>query len=336
MLGADGSDASTADATPDAVSDAGEDAAPARERTVLSAENLYTDFTARTIDPELIEFEPLYPLWTDGTLKRRWLHLPDGRAVDTTNMDDWMFPVGAQVWKEFRTTDGTLLETRLIEREGEDEYAYGTFIWRDDQSDADWSTVGAVDVAGTEHDVPKKTQCITCHLGEPGKILGFSAIQLSHAKANNLITLGAEGVLAPAPTRRYAIPGDATSREALGMLHANCGHCHVPSGSAAFQFPAGAELWMSLTVAETDGPVTDTRLYRTTVGQPLHMYEPPEGVTLGGRVVASDPMSSALWYRMQQRGRDHMPVMSQMPPLATEEVDTVGSAQLADWITALP
>ena len=40
---------------------------------------------------------PRYPLWSDGAEKQRYLSLPPGTQIDTSNMDDWKFPVGTRV-----------------------------------------------------------------------------------------------------------------------------------------------------------------------------------------------------------------------------------------------
>ena len=89
-----GIDASVADAgIPDA---AFADAAPIPDPmyTLLSQTGLYSDFGAKTLNPDLIEFEPLYPLWSDGAVKRRWIYFPPGQKIYTYDMDKWLFQVG--------------------------------------------------------------------------------------------------------------------------------------------------------------------------------------------------------------------------------------------------
>jgi hypothetical protein len=46
-------------------------------------------------------FTPHYPLWSDGSAKRRWLRLPPGTSIDKSNPDAWEFPRGTKAWKEF-------------------------------------------------------------------------------------------------------------------------------------------------------------------------------------------------------------------------------------------
>src|SRR5205814_165387 len=81
----------------------------------LSESGLYSDFASRTLAPRVIEYTPRYELWSDGATKRRFLLLPAGAKIDTSDMDNWAFPVGTKLWKEFRR-DGFLVETRLLQK----------------------------------------------------------------------------------------------------------------------------------------------------------------------------------------------------------------------------
>src|SRR5262245_60459589 len=63
---------------------------------------------------DVIAFSPQYPLWSDGTRKRRWIYLPAGTSIDAAQVDAWEFPVGTKLWKEFGY--GDRIETRLVER----------------------------------------------------------------------------------------------------------------------------------------------------------------------------------------------------------------------------
>ncbi|HEX2198374.1 MAG TPA: hypothetical protein VHG88_07120, partial [Burkholderiales bacterium] len=50
---------------------------------------------------QALPFAPQYPLWSDGTAKRRWLYLPPGSAIDAARAGAWDFPAGTKAWKEF-------------------------------------------------------------------------------------------------------------------------------------------------------------------------------------------------------------------------------------------
>ena len=269
-------------------------------------------------------FAPTHVLWSDGAVKRRWISLPAGARVDTTDIDHWRFPVGTRFWKEFAAPDGTLLETRLIERiaatgDTEQDYWLGAFVWRADGSDAEFAEAGAIDVNGTQHDVPAAKRCPTCHRGEPGMSLGFSTMQLSGAGVGvRLAALNASGLLST-PIAETPTPGDVTIAAGIGYLHANCGHCHNPGGSA---WPDAS---MDLRLYAADTTPSTTAVYRTAVGVPLSRFEQP-GYTL--RISPGDPAASGIIYRMSQRGSS-----DQMPPIATELVDPDDS--VTTWIDSL-
>src|SRR5262249_54349709 len=227
LVGACGSEAAAPDApVPDAPP-----SRPDANLNLLSQAGLYTSFALKTIDPRLRTYEPRFALWADGLGKRRFLDLPVGQKIDTSNMDHWSFPVGTKFWKEFAKPDGTPLETRLIVKTGPSTWEMGAYVWRTDGSDADYSTVGAPNVRGTDHDVPSGDECIRCHVGEPGRFLGFSAIQLGDSAVKELAT---EGVLTNPPPngQTFVLPWDDKTNAALGMFHGNCGHCHSDTGSA--------------------------------------------------------------------------------------------------------
>ena len=282
--------------------------------------------TGKEVAPGLQGFQPAFQLWSDGADKRRWVSLPPSTRIDTSEMDHWVFPVGTRLWKEF-SHGGVRLETRLIERygDGPEDYWMGAFVWTADQSEAVLAVDGALDINGTAHDAPAAKLCGSCHRGETGRVLGVSAIQLSHPGPGLTVDgLAQAGLLShpPAAPASFGPETDPTTRAALGYLHANCGHCHNPQGAS---WP-DTQVVLRLSVAERV-PQT-TALWKTVVGQRLTYWRHP---TLTHRVVAGQPEASALWARMNSRGsRD------QMPSLATERVDNAGLAALAAWIAALP
>lgn len=306
-----------------------EDAPPPGEPqyTRLSQTGLYADLGARSLAPGVRGFEPSFKLWSDGADKARWIALPEGATIDTTDMSRWSFPVGTRLWKEF-SLDGTSLETRLIERygSGPSDYWMGAFVWEADGSDAVLSEAGADNVLGTEHDAPARERCPACHNGEPGRVLGFSALQLARSPAAlDLAALADEGWLSqpPADGSAFSIADDADGAAALGYLHANCGSCHNPRGAA---WP-DTQMLLRLDIesdAVQSAPVIDS-----LVGQRLQYYR-DQGGAITQRVVPGQPASSGLVARMQVRGPKE-----QMPPLATEQVDSAGVDIVSRWIASL-
>jgi hypothetical protein len=108
-------------ALPDALSDAG----------------LFTDMATEALVEGVWAYEPRFKLWTDGATKRRWFSLPEGEVVDTTDMDQWRFPEGTMLFKEF-TRDGVRVETRILKKTGPEDAAWSAsaYLWAEDQSDA--------------------------------------------------------------------------------------------------------------------------------------------------------------------------------------------------------
>jgi hypothetical protein len=296
--------------------------------TRLSETGLYSDLAARTLATGVRGFEPSFALWSDGAEKARWISLPEGSSIDTSDMNRWSFPVGTRVWKEF-SLDGKRLETRLIERygEGSSDYWMGAFLWQADGSDAVLSETGAENLLGTEHDAPARDRCPACHNGEPGRVLGFSALQLASSPGElGLDALLADGWLSlpPAEGFSYTPSGDADSVAALGYLHANCGNCHNSRGTA---WP---DTQMLLRLDVDAAAVQQSSVVDSLVGQRLQYYRDQDGA-ITQRVVAGHPESSGLIARMQVRGP-----MEQMPPLATERVDELGVQIVSRWIASLP
>src|SRR5687767_4958187 len=72
----------------------------------LGSTGLFSDLATEQLSPGVRAYRPRYELWSDGAEKRRWILLPEGERIDTSNMDDWVFPVGTKLWKEF-SRDGT-------------------------------------------------------------------------------------------------------------------------------------------------------------------------------------------------------------------------------------
>ena len=228
-------------------------------------------------------------------------------------MDHWQFPVGTMAFKEFSLA-GKRIETRLLMRTGEgpDDYWMGAFVWNDDDSDARFVPDGEPDARGSAHDVPKVKNCFTCHDGEAGRVLGFSAVQQPDVDA---------ALLSEPPMPSFTVPGDATAAAALGYLHANCAHCHNPQGTAR----PDTDMNMRLRVADLE--VASTNTFQTTVGVPMQYFDDSP---LSLRIAPGEPEQSGVLFRMMERGPK-----TQMPPIASEIADDAGVAAVRAWIERL-
>ena len=256
---------------------------PAAPPPMLSATGLFCDVAAFTIAPGVLPFRPKYELWSDGAVKERWVSLPAGTQIDTSDPDHWSFPAGTRFWKEFQY-QGRRVETRMIARTGAgpDDFLFATYQWNTEGTDATLAPAGGVpnaapltaDPSGPSHDIPAIGDCRTCHDKLPEHILGFGAIQLSHALGGLTLTdLVQQGLVTPGLSLDgYPIPGDATAQAALGYLQANCSHCHndTPTGVTYPRY------MLRLSVKDTS--VESTNPYRTAVNV-LHTWlAAPEGV----------------------------------------------------------
>ncbi|HEU5060858.1 MAG TPA: hypothetical protein VFU21_30215 [Kofleriaceae bacterium] len=246
--------------------------------------------------PDVVPFAPRFELWSDGAEKQRWIRLPPGGQIDRSDMDDWQFPPGTRLWKQF-ARDGVPIETRMLEKlaPAADAWLMVAYVWDEDGRDATITPDGMSDANGTTHDVPSAAECRGCHDGRQSRVLGYSAIQLD---------------------TDLAIPGTEVEQAALGYLHANCSHCHNaarPPRTGSRCYDPQNDLDFRLLTA-TLATVDRTPTYQTAVG---------------GVVEPSEPDQSALFVRICRRDE------GQMPPLGTELVDSAGAELIKRWIEEL-
>jgi hypothetical protein len=271
------------------------------------------------------DFQPQFPLWSDAAEKERWVYLPECSTIDTTDMDTWEVPVGTRFWKQF-SKDGQKVETRYYIRTGPGkfDYEFATYHWAT-QDEAVRVSNGLPDVNGTMHDIPAVTSCSICHRSS-WRVLGFSAIQLSHElPGETMASLSQEGRLSTPLPDGVPVPGDDTAQAALGYLHSNCGNCHNENGAG--------NVVMELRLLADDVTVEDTGTWLTAVGQPTTMY------MCGGqpcsRIAPGDALNSAIVQRMTDPNMTEVAPNVTMPPLAVETMDVSGVATVSAWIDSL-
>jgi hypothetical protein len=217
---------------------------------------------------QVLPFSPQYPLWSDGTSKRRWLHLPPGTSIDAARPDAWDFPVGTKAWKEF-SFGGRRIETRYIERVSSNSWRYATYLWNPQGTEA--RLAPAEGAPGSRYPIPSRADCLACHEGAAVPLLGFSALQL----APDLPKLAASGWLRNLPTQApHIAAATATARAALGYLHGNCGHCHNDAGPLA-----GVGLVLAQPAAGA-GPADPVRLLQRLQSRNPYTRMPPLGVSV--------------------------------------------------------
>jgi hypothetical protein len=309
------------------------DANPNNPPTLLDT-GLCLDPACTQISPDVHAYTPQFPLWSDTASKRRWIYLPPGTQIDTTDMDHWVFPVGTKLWKEF-TRDGVRVETRLVMRisdtNPDKDWFYVAYAWNQAQDSAVALPEGMANANGTMHDIPQRSACRTCHENlQPSRVLGFGAIQLDSPAAPGEMDLDdviAAGWLTAPPTGsipHFPLPGAGTpAKAALGYMHANCGHCHNPT-SQVYQ-NNGIMMVLRLNVG-TLGDVSMTPPFQTAVnidGKPL------DGFTK--IIQPGDTTHSLMIYRFESPN----PAIH-MPALGSEMTDPMGDTILTTWINSLP
>jgi hypothetical protein len=331
----DGGGGGPADAAPVA------DAAPllpdaSLEPMTLAETGLYSDPATETLAPGVFEYEVNYDLWADGATKRRFVYLPAGAAIDSSDMDFWHLPEGTRLWKEF-TRDGVRIETRILWKQGptEDDWYTMSFAWDDTGTEAVAAPIGVENALGTDQDIPSSTDCKTCHDRQPGFALGFGALQLDHDDGDvSLAALVQQGRLSNPPAGSSApifpLPGGAVEQAALGYLHGNCGPCHNPSSDVQDR----TDLVWHL---ETDalGTVEETSIFVHAVGvaPQIPLFGTPEPIT--SIIEPGNRDASSAFHRMNLRDPAEDSVVP-MPPLSTEVPDLEGGvAAVGAWIDLL-
>lgn len=355
-----------ADSTPDAGSDGSSlvdtsapkvdaaDAAPKRDCAAdqqadglwkhLECAGLYSDFASKTIAADAKPYTPGVEFWSDGAVKSRFLYLPPGTKIDITDFDEWRFPVGTRVWKEF-VVDGKRIETRIYVKTADREWHHTTYRWNETETDAVRKDDGekVKRASGSPYEVPTTSQCDGCHDGKVDRLLGVEAVSLGlpAAKGITLATLAAEGRFnRTPPVTTVTLPNDnnGTAAPALGWLHANCGSCHSKDGLS------GTDLLWRLRAAQLapdGGAATVQQLdsWTTAVNVPSTRIDFDAGVGVSYlRIAGGSPSTSLASILSGHRVPDTLEPNStdQMPPLVTRRVDVAGHKLLDDWITQVP
>ena len=275
----------------------------------------------------LIPYAPNAPFFSDGAVKTRWLALPEGQRIAVGADNDFNFPTGSVLVKNF-SLGATLVETRLFVRHNDGNWAGYTYEWNAGATEATRVVGGkTVQVAGQTWEFPSEAQCLQCHTSAAGRTLGLEIGQLNGdfgyptgRTANQLTTLNGINVLTPAlaqtPDQLPVIP-DPFGTEELGLrarawLHTNCANCHQPGG--------GSQSAMDLRFT-TSLPATTACDVAPTLGD--------LGITDPRLIAPGSAARSVVVARVNRTGANAM------PPLARHQIDTQGVQLLTDWINGL-
>ncbi len=338
-------------ALPDGPADAGiEEAAPspyaaecadaAVPPTSLVCTGLYSNIANKTLALGVRPYAPAVPLWADTAEKDRWIYLPPGTKIDATDPNEWTFPVGTKVWKQFsRDEDGQpkVVETRLFQKVDVGFWVRTTYAWNADLTEATASSGGDMPwgTDGGIYHIPTPDECDQCHRGRTDRILGFEQVSLGLEGATGLTLseLVKEQLITPVPAQTNLTVGDDGTGAAaapLKWLHINCGTtCHNDnSNSTAF----GASMRLRLDPTLLDGRSSVNFPSRLTTLGVVATTPSWVGQT---RIEPGDPAHSLLAELITNRGTDN-PVGNQMPPIATLIIDSTDAKTVLDWISQMP
>ncbi|NOX50093.1 MAG: hypothetical protein GXP16_06085, partial [Gammaproteobacteria bacterium] len=227
---------------------------------LLSQTGVFTSLANLTPASGLIEYDVTMPFWSDGTIKRRWLAIPDGQEITFSNTNSWQFPQGTVLVKHFEllltegdTNSARRLETRLLIRTSSGWEGY-TYRWNSNETDATLLTgreseTITVNLAGggtrdQQYDYPSRPDCLSCHNQIAGFALSAKTRQLNrdfvypNATDNQLRSLNNIDLFSTdigSATNYQSFPAlDDTAvnmeQRARAYLDVNCAQCHQPGG----------------------------------------------------------------------------------------------------------
>lgn len=310
---------------------------------LLSEFGFFDDPKTQAPAAGVIPFQLATPLFSDGALKYRFVHVPEGHAAQYDSEEAFDFPEGTALIKTFAfpadqrapDKDIRLVETRVLLRHADGWQAWA-YLWNQEQTDAVLKIAGAkVEITTIAADgspvaftysVPNKNQCKACHALN-GEIvpLGPKARNLNRDLAypwgteNQLAHWTAAGILAGAPEpaqapaapdwRDASAPIDARART---WLDVNCAHCHRKEGPAS-----NSGLWLTF----GEGDAVKIGVMKRPVAA---------GKGSGGRqfdILPGDPEASILLYRVESTEPGVM-----MPELGRHLADPDAVELLRQWI----
>lgn len=277
----------------------------------------------------LLPYDINAPFWSDGAQKERYIGLPNGTTITRNAEDDWEFPGGTVIVKNFRL-NGNLVETRHLMRHPDGIWAGYTYEWNTQQTEASRVKGGKTIFSnGQDWIFPSESQCLECHTSTAGFALGPETAQLNRVftypstgrSTNQLETI--DHILmfsAPlsAPVQNLPTltsPADTAAGiadRARAYLHTNCAQCHRPGGPT----PSTMDLRYNTLFSNTN----------TCNNVPL---EGDLGIANARLIAPGDAARSLLINRAGRRDSHGM------PPLGSALIDTVSISLLATWINGL-
>lgn len=314
-------------------------------REKLSDYNFFTgDLNQLNANTGLINYDLVTPLFTDYSVKDRFIVLPKGKIIQYTEQGVFKFPDSTIIIKNFAYRNSEqkkiMIETRLLVKDGFDgKWKVMNYLWNKEQTDAIKHITGAkVPVTlldddnnkiTTVYQVPNTNDCKRCHLkndvltpiGPKARNLNFTR---SRSTTNQLAQWASLNYLSglPAIDKVQHLPDwkdekhYSLNERARAYLDVNCAHCHTPDGDA---YNTGLFLE-----------------YEQTDSDKLGLMKAP--VSAGGGagglnydIVPGDAAHSVLAYRMNSAEPG-----TAMPELARTVIHKEAVQLIKEWINHLP
>jgi len=226
----------------------------------LSEFNFFADLGLQVPNEGVLPYDLINPLFSDYADKLRFVYVPKNNKLGYSPDKVLDFPDGSVLIKTFAylndhpgsKIDKQLLETRLLIKKN-DSWKNISYIWNEEQDDAYLSIAGKtintsfVMEDGTERNVryrvPNINQCKECHqLNKEIQPIGPKVRNLNHEfsysdgtmnqiKKWQLMEWIDSADNYPTIANWSNEENDLESR-ARAYLDINCGHCHIPGGSA--------------------------------------------------------------------------------------------------------
>ena len=217
-------------------------------------EDMKNQLPAESVHP----YSLVSPLFSDQADKLRFVYVPEGERLGYVKNKVFIFPVGSTLIKTFAylnkngSLDQQLLETRLLINTQSGWKAI-SYVWNEDQTDAKRAIAGATiptsfinsegKIINVRYRAPNQNQCKECHqLNKVITPIGPKArnmdklVNYHSGEMNQLLYWAALGwidqKLDSTPISSYTDVNASLDGRARAYLDINCGHCHIPGGSA--------------------------------------------------------------------------------------------------------
>jgi len=285
-------------------------------KDLLSEWGLFDDIRLQIPADDVIPFEVTSQLFTDDSIKHRWVTLRAGGKIEYSQNERWQSPVGTIYVKTFAyppkdlsvpdpDTREQLIETRLIVHE-ESGWKVWVYVYNEEMTDADL-TLGGLTVSVSWTD-------------ELGDMYGIQNYGVPSPVGDGV------------PRITYVDPvaynadcadddWDCMHTAARSYLDSNCSHCHAPDGEVADKLLFVD--WGSMD-PET-GNTTNWGVCKkpTSAGNGVECFQTYD-------IFPGNPEESLLLCRIESVTAREM-----MAPLGRSTVHVQGADVIRDWIATM-